>query len=220
VAKSALKKIRVLCRNCKTSTNHDVLFSKDVHDTDEEDGIQYWSSDQVLRCCGCEDVSFRHTHQCTEDIDYDTGQLVVNEVLYPNRVEGRSAIDGYDEFPPKTRRIYQETLKALNQNAFILAAIGLRAIIESVCVEQKTPGKNLEKRIDQLADSGLLSKKQAAFLHAHRFIGNAAAHEMVAPKASELIAALDIAETLLKTIYILPDVANQLKPKLKGAAGA
>ncbi len=220
MVKSALKKDRVLCRNCKRLTNHEVLFSKDWHSMDGDDSIQLWSSDQVLMCCGCDEISFRHTDQCSEDIDYATGQLIVNEVIYPNRAEGRSAIDGYDEFPPKTRRIYQETLKALNQNAFILAAIGLRAIIESICVEQKTPGRNLEKRIGELADSGLLSKKQAEFLHAHRFIGNAAAHEMVAPKASELIAALDIAETLLKTIYILPDVANQLKPKQRTTAGA
>jgi hypothetical protein len=213
--KQALKKVRVLCRTCKNSTNHEILFSHDLHDSDDENGIQVWVSDQVLRCCGCDEVSFRHTDQCTEDIDYETGALVLNETLYPNRTEGRIAIDGYEEFPARTRRIYQETLKALNQNAFVLAAIGLRAIIESVCVEQSTPGKNLEQRIGELSKSGVLSQKQADFLHAHRFIGNAAAHEMIAPKAVELIAALDIAETLLKTIYILPDVAAQLKPKPK-----
>lgn len=206
-------KTRAPCRNCKNSTNHEILYSKDAHDTVEENGIQFWSSDQVIQCCGCDEISFRHTNSCTEDIDYRTGELVVNEVFYPNRVEGRAPIDGHIAFPAKTRKIYQETLKALNQNAFILAAIGLRAIIESVCVEQKTPGSNLEKRIDELSNSGLLSKKQAEFLHAHRFMGNAAAHEMIAPKAADLIAALDIAETLLKTIYILPDIADGINGK-------
>jgi hypothetical protein len=194
------------------------LFTHDRSDSDEDNGIQFWASDQVLRCCGCDEVSFRHTDQCTEDIDYETGELVLNELLYPNRTEGRTPMDGYEEFPARTRRIYQETLKALNQNAFVLAAIGLRAIIESVCVDQNTPGKNLEQRIGELSKSGVLSQKQADFLHAHRFIGNAAAHEMIAPKAIELIAALDIAETLLKTIYILPDIAAQLKPKPKKGA--
>ncbi len=218
MAKSAPKKVRVLCCTCKNSTNHEVLFSKDARGTDEKDIVEFWSSHQVLQCCGCDEVSFRHTRECTDDIDYETGQPVLTEVLYPNRIEGRSAIDGHDEFPQKTRRIYQETLKALDQNAFILAAIGLRAIIESVCVEQKTPGRTLEKKVEKLSDSGLLSKKQADFLHAHRFMGNDAAHKMIAPKATELIAALDIAETLLKTIYILPIVADQIRRK--GAAGA
>ena len=213
MAKSEPKKIRVLCRTCKNATNHDILFSHDNSDQSEEGDINVWTSDQVLKCCGCDDISFRHTYQSTEEIDYETGNLELTEILYPNRVEGRVPMDGYDEFPPKTRRIYKETLKALNQNAFILSAIGLRALIESICVEQQTPGCTLEKRIDELAASGLLSTKQAEFLHAHRFMGNAAAHEMIAPKATELVAALDIAETLLKTIYILPDVARSLNPK-------
>ena len=42
-------------------------------------------------------------------------------------------------------------------------------------------------------------------------MGNEAAHEIVAPKAQDLIAALDIAETLLKTIYVLPNVAASIK---------
>ena len=60
---------------------------------------------------------------------------------------------------------------------------------------------------------GLLSKKQAEFLHNHRFMGNEAAHEMVAPKPEHLVAALDIAETLLKTIYVLPKMADKIKKK-------
>ncbi|MEW6613013.1 MAG: DUF4145 domain-containing protein [Pseudomonadota bacterium] len=217
VAKKA-KKVKVLCVTCKHSTNHEVLFSNDSHDSTEDGDIDFWSSDQVIRCCGCDEVSFRKTSTCTEDIDYETGQLVVTEYLYPNRAEGRIPMEGYENFPATTRRIYSETLKALNQNAFILSAIGLRALIESICVEQKTKAKNLEKKIDELAASGLLSTKQAEYLHAHRFMGNAAAHEMVAPKATELIGALDIAETLLKTIYILPELADSIKPKAKPAA--
>ena len=120
---------------------------------------------------------------------------------------------GYETFPIKTKRIYLETLKALHNNTLVLGAIGLRAIIESVCIEQKTKAKVLAKGIDELAESGLLSKKQAEFLHEHRFMGNLAAHEMVAPNATEFIAALDIAETLLKTIYVLPHVAAKMKPK-------
>lgn len=190
-----------------------MLFSHDGHDQSEDGEIEVWTTDQVLKCCGCDDISFRHTNKCSEDFDYETGQLEIREVLYPSRTDGRAPMHGYDEFPSKTRRIYLETLKALNQNAFVLSAIGLRALIESVCVEQKTTSRTLEKRIDELAASGLLSKKQADFLHAHRFMGNAAAHEMIAPKATELVAALDIAETLLKTIYILPDVASTLNNK-------
>lgn len=207
------KKVKVLCSTCKIPTNHDVLFSKDEHDSTPDGDIDFWRSDQLIQCCGCDEISYRRISECTEDIDYETGQLLTTEYLYPSRTEGRGPIEGHDNFPVKTRRIYLETLKALNQNAFILSAIGLRALIESICVEQQTKAKTLMKGIDELAATGLLSQKQADFLHAHRFMGNAAAHEMIAPKATELVAALDIAETLLKTIYILPEVADLIKPK-------
>jgi len=44
-------------------------------------------------------------------------------------------------------------------------------------------------------------------------MGNEAAHEMVAPKPEHLVAALDIAETLLKTIYVLPEMADKIKKR-------
>jgi hypothetical protein len=210
---SKTNKVKVLCRMCKHATNHDVLFSKGTSGETDDGDIKWWNSHQVLQCCGCDEISFRTTDQNTESIDPYTGNLEVMEVLYPSRTEGRPPMEGHENFPVKTRRIYSETLKALNHNALILAAIGLRALIESVCLEQKTKAKVLAKGIDELAESGLLSKKQAQFLHAHRFMGNVAAHEMVAPNATELVAALDIAETLLKTIYVLPEVAEKMKPK-------
>lgn len=211
--------LKVLCRSCKHATNHDVLFIKESSGEIGDGDIQWWVTHQVLQCRGCEDITFRRNSQNTESIDPFTGQLEDYESLYPNRTDGRPPIEGHENFPMKTRRIYVETLKALNHNALILAAIGLRALIESVCLEQKTKAKTLAGGIDELALSGLLSKKQAEFLHAHRFMGNVAAHEMVSPKPTELVAALDIAETLLKTIYILPGVAEVLKPR-KAALGA
>jgi hypothetical protein len=210
-------KVKVLCQTCKHPTNHEILFSKNTHDQTEDGDIQWWGSYQVIKCCGCDEISFRRTSECTEDIDPYTGNLEAIEVLYPSRTDGRPPIEGYENFPSKTRRIYSEMLKALNHNALILAAIGLRALIESICIEQKTKSKVLAKSIDELADSGLLSKKQVDFLHAHRFMGNVAAHEVVSPKATELVAALDIAETLLKTIYILPEVAEIMSPKSPSA---
>lgn len=100
----------------------------------------------------------------------------------------------------------------MGNNAPILAAIGIRAIIESVCKDLNTGKRNLEKNIDSLADLGHLSKTQADMLHNHRFMGNVAAHEIQPPKPANLIAALEIAETLLKTIYVLPKVAATFHP--------
>lgn len=204
---------KVLCAECKKVTNHNVIAEHTTQDDLNGDDITSWTTYQIVRCLGCDDISFRRISACTEDYDPNTGKLEESEALYPDRTSGRTPMEDHDLFPTKTRRVYLETLKALNNQTPLLAAIGLRALIESICLEQKTKSRTLEKGIDELTAMGLLSSKQAEFLHNHRFMGNEAAHEIVAPKPEHLVAAVDIAETLLKTIYILPAKAETMKPK-------
>lgn len=209
-----MEKEKVLCaKSCKNITNHVVLAEHKASGDAYNGEIQWWATYQIIQCLGCESISFREASTCSEDFDPYTGQMEEAVTLYPDRMAGREPIDDYEEFPIRTKRVYLETLKALNNQTPILAAIGLRALIESICLEQKTKSRTLAKGIDELADMGLLSKRQADFLHNHRFMGNAAAHEIVSPKPQHLVAALDIAETLLKTIYILPELDEQLKDK-------
>ena len=149
----------------------------------------------------------------SEDFDPNTGQPIEYEYLYPERKSSRSSIKELYSLPTKTRKIYSETLNALNSNLLILSTIGLRGLIESICLDQKVPGRNLEQKIKALAKNGLLSEKQAEILHTHRFLGNEAAHQIEAPKPSDLTAAFDIAEILLKTIYVIPELNASINPK-------
>ena len=107
----------------------------------------------------------------------------------------------------------KEVLTAINEEIFLLAAIGLRTLVESACREQSDSWNNLYEGIEQLTVNGILSFTQVDFLHTCRFMGNIAAHEIVSPSKDELIAALDIGETLLKTIYILPSKASSINIK-------
>ncbi len=210
-----METVKALCAQCRKATNHILLQKHDTSGSTADGDIQWWDSHQIVQCAGCDEISFRCTSMCTENYDPYSGDLTKNETLYPERTQGRTPMAGYVDFPHKTKRVYMETLKALSSGMPLLAAIGLRALIESICLEQKTKSKTLAKGIDELAANGLLSQKQAEFLHNHRFMGNVAAHEIEAPKPEHLIAALEIAETLLKTIYILPEIAEQIKPKTK-----
>ena len=181
--------------------------------TDDRFGgeVEFWFNFQIVQCLGCGNTSFRWSSKRSDEFDHQTGTLFETVRLYPDWTKRREPIPGHERFPVTTKRIYLETLKALSNQTPILAAIGLRAIVESICLEQKTKSKDLAEGIEELAAFGLLSLKQVEFLHNHRFMGNEAAHEIVAPKPQHLVAALDIAETLLKTIYVLPSIADQLK---------
>ncbi|HEX9989591.1 MAG TPA: DUF4145 domain-containing protein [Chloroflexia bacterium] len=206
---SEIERSKVHCIMCGRKTNHDVLHEITQRDSTPDDEIHWWETFQIIQCRGCDSVTFRKLSGSSEDFDEDGP--VISQQLYPGRTAGKGPIKGSEWFPYTTDRMYREVLQALNNDAPVLAAIGLRALIESICIEQDAASKDLIGCIDELADMGLLAKYQAEFLHAHRFLGNVAAHEMKAPKPEELNAALDIAETLLKTIYVLPHVAATIR---------
>lgn len=115
------------------------------------------------------------------------------------------------ELPIKVRVIYKEVIGAMNAQLPVLSGIGLRALIEAVCKDQGIAGDNLEKLIHGLATSGVLSRAQADILHTHRFLGNVAAHEVTSAQPRELVAALEIAENILRTIYVLPELSKRVK---------
>lgn len=111
-------------------------------------------------------------------------------------------------YPEGIASIYREVAIALASHLPLLAAAGLRALIEAVCIAQKASGRNLAQRIDALAASGVLSTAQAEALHSHRFLGNAVLHEITTPHDDELRAAWDIADIVLRSIYEVPRKAE------------
>jgi hypothetical protein len=199
------------CITCGRLTRHDLrheekenLASNDDHFSWEE--LTY----QLIRCRGCESLSVRQLYTC-DGYTAPNGKQLYDETLYPPRASGRGWMDHVADLPDAVQKIYLEVISAMNAKLALLSAIGLRTLIEAVCHDQKAKGKNLESLIDSLAELGVLSKKQADLLHSHRFLGNVAAHEITAPKPEELIAALEIAETILKTLYVIPELEKRIK---------
>jgi len=197
------------CTKCKQSTNHDILHAENVSNYDEDSGIHWGAEYQMIQCRGCETISFAEHSWNSEDEDPE-GQPIHSLVLYPSRTI-RKPIESYYYLPDKVRKVYQETLTALSNKAPILAAIGIRAVVEAVCKDKGCTGHNLEDNIDLLVQKGHLADDQADFLHLQRFMGNTAAHEIAPPEQTELTAALDIAENLLTNLYVLPRIAEDMK---------
>ena len=81
-------------------------------------------------------------------------------------------------------------------------------MIETICNDKKVKGANLGKKINALVAQGIISQSQSDVLHSLRILGNVAAHEVQPAKPEELIMGLEIAETMMKTIYILPELSS------------
>ncbi len=210
INKTQREEFTIPCIKCTGKTDHKVLVSVDVRG--EEDYGEFeldWANDyQIVQCLGCKTISFRMASSQSDEMERigdDEYVPIVHEEIYPSRIEGRKGIgDDIYYLPSNIRRIYSETLMALTNQAPVLAGIGLRALLETVCQEKKATGKDLFAKIDNLTTTGILTPTGAAILHKIRTLGNAAAHEVKPHSEKQLGLAMDIIEHLLKDVYILP----------------
>lgn len=211
INKTADTVIDAQCGECKRSTKHLVLASVTVDGEDwfGKHSVQYWSEYQVIMCKGCEITGFRSSSSNSEDWDFvDHENVEYNETvnLYPAR-DGRSLLKDAYLLPGAVQRIYDETVKAINNSQPVLVGIGLRAIVETVCKDKSSLGSNLVQRIDGLVSQGVLSPEGAKILHKIRTLGNDAAHEVKPHNEDQLSVALDVCEHLLQDVYVLPQHA-------------
>jgi len=203
--------IRIACTRCATKTMHSVLMQTDRSGREDVgDDTFYWNDDyQIVECCGCKTVSFRHLHMDSEDYASgpDGGEFLVTQNLYPAREEGRRELSDQIFVPIDVRRVYLETKSAMANNQLVLAGIGVRAIVEAVCRDKEAVGANLKRKIDDLALKGLLSNDGVQILHRLRTMGNRSAHTVVPHTPEQLSLAMDVVEHLLQGAYIFPERA-------------
>jgi len=201
---------RIPCAKCSTPTFHKVLSSVDV-----EIGLisaKAFENYQVMQCQGGKDISFRKgsNHPVLYPQATAKSRRISSEELYPSRVAGRYSMASTYLLPESVAKIYHETHIAICNKQPVLAGIGIRALVETVCKDKAAGGRNLEVKIDKLAILGLLTKDNAEFLHGLRILGNKAAHEVKPHDEETLGAAMDVVEHLLKTVYVLPVQAKNL----------
>ena len=117
-------------------------------------------------------ISFSKATQFSEDWDVDprTGDhfIPIERSMYPEHFEGRSTLPETHLLPPKVRKFYEETHSSLNTKMHVMTGFGIRAIVEAVCKDKSISGRNLEKKIDNLATGGLITTEGATILHSLR----------------------------------------------------
>ena len=208
------------CLNCSGKTLHIVLASIDRKGKGVEGSFEYyWDTNyQIIECKGCQTISFRSLSSNSEEYyPYPEDDKPVEfQNLYPARLEGRKSIEHDLHYLPfKVKSIYSETIAALTLDLPIIAGIGLRAIIETVCKNKHSTGKNLYEKIDDLVKNDHLTPSGAKILHEIRTLGNDAAHDVESHTSKQLSLAMDITEHLISEIYILPKKVKQSFPTME-----
>lgn len=196
------------CRSCEKNTNTKIL-AEDIESHRDEYNCDIIH--QIVQCKGCDTKSFRKVFvdiEAAYPTYNDEWEVPEDITIYPKTVEGHREINEISDIPEIVETIYSEILLALKEDANILAGLGLRAAVEAVCNNLNIKGRNLEVRINKLVTAGFISKKDAERLHAIRFMGNDAAHDIKPPKNEALKVALQIVEHLILSVYILEKKVN------------
>lgn len=206
------------CGYCKNVTRAKVLARVDL-DGREFSGTELvfgWDDTmEVIQCQGCEELMFKKSHVNSEDMyhthgeDGYEGHYVTTEEYFPNPEQDRVAVQDDHLLPVGLRRIYLETVKALNEDSPVLAGIGIRAIVETICKDKNAEGRGLDQKINSLVEVGVLTPGGAEVLHKVRTLGNRSAHEVEPHNSASLGLAMDVVEHLIQGVYILPHHAQQ-----------
>jgi len=208
-----LERYLCMCRECAKETYHYIIFSYDEHgrqDCGQGNEVSWLEKNQIIQCLGCDTVSFRTVLTDSESVDYyyrDDGNTGVYHIetikYYPARIDGLKSID-VSMLPLKILDIYRETVLAIESEQYVLAGIGIRAIVETVCKELSANGKNLHEKIDSLKDMSIVTPEGAKTLHRLRVLGNNAAHEVKSHDYSQLQLAMKIIDHMLDGTYVIP----------------
>jgi hypothetical protein len=196
--------IKNFCLRCNFETNHNVIH-KETKRSDNDD-FDYVLNYLMVKCNGCERISFRDEFINLEDMISDEDNNWHPNITidtYPAKIKIKRKLQDIYILPTKIKIVYEEAIKAFNNDCFLLTGVAFRAIIEAICIEKAIQGKDLAKKIDNLVRQKLITEKEAQRLHSIRFLGNDSVHEMNVPDKKKLIMVLNIVEHLLNNLYII-----------------
>lgn len=227
-------KIYSICSYCEGRTRHKVLKAIDIRwpedDSSDEISVSGWTEYQIIQCMSCEMISFREHGWNDNLLSHDRDTHIYPKLRDP--FEKDPLIDTH-LLPENLGKLYNELLEAFNQGQHLLCAMGLRSVIEGICVDKnvksgtvtlfkkngtiqpKKVKKNLMGKIEGLAEKNIITHDTAHTLHQHRFLGNAAVHELDVPPKKELLQAIEIVEYILIEIYELQQKHEELKKSIE-----
>lgn len=191
------------CQNCSGERNHKILNVIDFNCVEKMHSVS--NAYMIMQCCGCDYVSFRHEYI---NRNFTLNGNAPSILCYPIIKKYVSHIERIRYVPRTIRRLYIETIRALNDECWTLAAAGFRSIIEAICLEKSIVGRTLDKKINSLKNNGIITKQDRDRLHSIRFMGNDSLHEMKIPNEESLSICLKIIDSILTNLYVIDRVID------------
>jgi hypothetical protein len=183
---------------------------------DENEAVFLYS---LWVCQGCDTATLQEA--CTAKALVSDNGLQVDWTydFHPRRLK-----EGWQRkpfsMPLKLGIIYQEVVESFNAGLVTLCSVGLRALLEGICVNKgitKEVAWGLEKKIDKLGEYGHVPVDIARSIKSFKFIGDSAAHRLEVPEEEDLVLAIEVMEELLTSLYSLDYKAQYLLDRIQEA---
>ncbi len=220
------KKLKAHCNDCGRETNHLVVAADE--ESGEEDMVEWSVTHEMLKCQGCDGVTFRKRTWLSEWDDYEYGgpgpfpQIVgrtpgIKDEYFPPAVS-RDEPSWADHLDANPRELLSEIYLALHSDSRRLATMGARSLIDMVILDKVGDQRSFVRGLDALESEGFLSPRNREVLEAALDAGHAAIHRGHSPTAKELDQVMDIVESLLQAMFVNEKLAESLRkttPKRK-----
>lgn len=204
------------CNNCGRSTNHDLIAAESrdelVGDEDDEDPLVWSETYEMLKCRGCDNVTFRRV---TRNGLQNREEVVYYPPAVARRVPEWLQYEGLDALPELVpspiRSLMHEVYTAAQNNSRELAAMGIRAVLERVMLDKVGDQGNFKTTLLEFHRAGYLSNRNADTLETVLEAGHAATHRGWTPTAGDFATLLDITENIIDTVYLHEPRAHDLE---------
>jgi hypothetical protein len=168
-------------------------------------------------CQGCGTATLQEACTAKSFVGDEGFQVAWTYDFHPTKLK-----EGWREksfsMPPKLWLTYHEVVESFNAGLAILCSIGLRALLEGICVDKGITDEvawGLEGKISKLGEYGHVPDSTAQSLKSFKFIGDSAAHRLEVPDLEDLRLAVEVIEELLTFLYSLDYKAQGLFTRIQ-----
>lgn len=204
------------CNKCGGERNHEVLHAEKTSWPKDQDCLSGRDEYETLKCMGCDNIKLRHVFWFSKEEDPIISYYP--PAIFRPKPNWLSAF--LSELPSDDNfigRLLVEIYVAIQNNLSILAAMGVRSLIENVMISKVGDQGTFAKIIAEFENRGYVSKIQRENLEAIIDAGHAATHRSFSPTIADVVTLVDIAEHIIETVYLheakIKDLKKCVPPK-------
>lgn len=202
---------KIYCNSCKRETKHEIKASHDqsYYEEYEDHGqkfLAYYEKTEYrfLVCRGCDTATLEEKSTAAGMHDHNGDDMYAYSYQPKRKNLGEREAKRFHHVDKKLNETYKEIVIAFQQGLEIVTAMGVRALLEGICVLEgitDRKARGLANKIDHLHAVSSIPTSIIEGLKGIKFIGDDAAHRLSIPNKRSLILSIDLLESLMIHMY-------------------